>query len=637
MKLILSKNKNEAPTTGRDSSLSANKEINNMSSKLLKTSLALIPLTISLNLAAKGKDPLVGQQWHLKNKGQAAFSASGGVKGKDLKALTAHKKGFKGQGVQVSVVDTGVQIDHIDLRDNVVAGSQNLVNGGLYPLDLNGHGTAVAGIIAGVGYNNEGIRGVAPKASLNGFNFLEEQSMQSFLDSHGKSEGTKNTNVFNQSYGGSDIFPRAYDLENDLELAMIEETYKDASINNDKGRGAAFVKSAGNGFNFFGYGPFFILPGNYFTAAENGEVRNQGLPMENANGEINDANFWNIVVSAVNANGKLSSYSSVGANVFMTATGGEFGEDAPAMVTTDLMGCAEGFNNTDEEATNTLHGGTDIDPNCNYTSVMNGTSSAAPSLSGAIAAVMSANKNITARDAKHILAKTATQVDKKHPGVTLRFNDADGNPVEYPAVDGWQKNAAGMKYHTFYGFGMPNITKAVKMASKKGKKAYKKLPKLKISPWMIRNTHDFIPDASATGAESVYKADMPENFIIEGVQVKLDIEHARLSDLSIELISPSGTRSVLMTPRSGAFLGQNAVAEPDPGLRDQLMLSTNFYGEKARGKWKLRVVDTGGEGDGDWILYDRRDFSRTTISPDNNAEEGVLTGWSIRFFGHQGK
>ncbi|MGB1296815.1 MAG: S8 family peptidase [Psychrobium sp.] len=608
-----------------------------MSSKLLKTTLAILPLTISLNLAAKGKDPLMSQQWHLKNKGQAAFSASGGVKGKDLKATKAHQKGYQGQGVQVTVIDTGVQIDHIDLRDNVVDGSQNLVNGGLYPLDLNGHGTAVAGIIAGVGYNNEGIRGVAPRASLNGFNYLEEQSMRSFLDSHGKSKGTKHTNVFNQSYGGSDIFPRAYDLENDLEQSIIEETYQEVSMNNDKGRGAAFVKSAGNGYNFYGYGPYFILPGNFFTAAENNELRNHGLPMENSNGEINDANFWNIVVSAVNAKGKLSSYSTVGANVFMTATGGEFGENAPAMVTTDLMGCAEGLNNTNEEPTNTLHGGTDIDPNCNYTSVMNGTSSAAPSMSGAIATVMSANKKITARDAKHILATTATQVDKKHPGVSLSFNDADGNVVEYPAVDGWQKNGAGMKYHAFYGFGMPNITKAVNVAKKKGKKAYKKLPPLKITPWDVRNSHEFIPDASIEGAESVYRANVNKKFVIEGVQVKLDIEHARLSDLAIELISPAGTRSVLMTPRSGVFLGQNAVEDADTGLRDQLMLSTNFYGEKAHGDWKLRVVDTGSEGDGDWILYDRRDFSRTEMTPENNAEEGVITGWSIRFFGHQGK
>ena len=119
--------------------------------------------------------------------------------------------------------------------------------------------------------------------------------------------------------------------------------------------------------------------------------------------------------------------------------------------------------------------------------------------------------------------------------------------------------------------------------------------------------------------------------------MKLDIDHSRLSDLSIELISPSGTRSVLMTPRSGAFLGQSVSSDPITGLRDQLFLSHNFYGEQARGNWRLRVVDVGGEGDGNWVLYDRADGSASLIEPENNTEEGVVTNWSIRFFGHKGK
>ncbi|MGB0835468.1 MAG: S8 family peptidase [Psychrobium sp.] len=450
-----------------------------MSSKLLKTSLAILPLTISLNLAAKGKDPLTGQQWHLKNNGQKAFSKSSGVKNSDLNVRNAHKRGVKGQGVKVTVIDTGVQIEHKDLAANITTGSRNLLDGGNNPVDTNGHGTAVARIIAAVGYNNEGVRGIAPSTKLNGFNFLSEQNLTSHLASHGESAGTKDTNVFNQSYGGGDIFPRAYDVENDFELAIREASMQRVSMTNNNGRGAAFVKSAGNGYQWFRYGGrYAILPSNYFTAAEDGELRNHGMPMENSNAEFADSNFWNIVVSAFNASNKLSSYSSVGSNVFMTATGGEFGEDQPAMVTVDLMGCDEGSNTTNEDATNSLHGGSKRDPNCDYTSVMNGTSSAAPSMSGAIAMVMSANKNITARDAKHILAKTAGRVDGKNKGVALPFTDADGNTATYQAIDDWKKNAAGYNYHMFYGLGKPNVTKAVNMAKRKGKKRYKKLPKL---------------------------------------------------------------------------------------------------------------------------------------------------------------
>jgi subtilisin family serine protease/subtilisin-like proprotein convertase family protein len=608
-----------------------------MSIKLLKTSLALIPLTISLSLSANVADPLTPQQWHLKNNGQKSFSTTGGIKGSDLRVRNAHKRGIRGQGIQVTVIDTGVQIAHKDLAQNITSGSRDLLNGGNNPVDTNGHGTAVAGLIAAVGYNNEGVRGIAPSAELNGFNFLEEQSLTSFLASHGKSEGTKNTHVFNQSYGGGDIFPRAYDIENDLELAITEDTFKSVSMHNAQGRGAAFVKSAGNGFNFFGFSQYFILPGNYFSAADDGEIRNHGLPMENSNAEISDSNFWNVVVSAFNASDKLSSYSSVGSNVFMTATGGEFGSDSPAMVTIDLMGCDAGFNTSDGLGDNQLHGGTAIDPECDYTSVMNGTSSAAPSMSGAIAMVMSANNKITARDAKHILAVTASKVDAQNEGVILPFSDSNGDVAQYQAVDAWQDNAAGYPFHLFYGLGKPNINKAVNMAKRQGKKRYKKLPKLRITPWMNKNTHLAIPDAQTVGATSIYNVKVGKRFIVEGVQIKLDLDHARLSDLSIELISPSGTRSVLMTPNSGAFLGQNAIAIPLTGMRDQLMLSTNFYGETAKGNWRLKVVDVGGEGDGDWILYDRTTGSPSLLEPANNVEPGIITNWSIRFFGHRGK
>ncbi|NRA60520.1 MAG: S8 family serine peptidase [Psychrobium sp.] len=605
-----------------------------MTIKLLKTTLALAPLVIAMPIFAQHSDPLYPQQWHLKNTGQTAFSANGGKKGQDMRVAAAHSRGILGQGIKVTVIDTGVQIDHIDLADNIVFGSRDLLNGGDYPIDTNGHGTAVAGIIAAVGYNGEGVRGVAPFASLNGFNFLAEQSLLSFLISHGKGEGTKDTHIFNQSYGGGDIFPRTYDPVNDLELAITEDAMKDVTLNNANGRGATFVKSAGNGYNSFGYGKYFILPGNYFTAADDGELRNLGLPMENSNAEISDANFWNTVVSAVNARGKRSSYSSVGSNVFMTATGGEYGSENPAMVTIDLMGCDSGFNVADGLGENELHGGTDIDPDCNYTSVMNGTSSAAPSFTGAIATVMSANSLLSPRDAKHLLAKTATKTNKKHRGVTLKFINNHGDEVKYKAIDGWKKNAAGFKYHMFYGLGRPNINKAVKLATKKGRKAYKPLSALRISPWNTLATHVEIPDASLRGGSANQYVNIARKFKIEGVQIKLDIEHSRLNDLSIELISPSGTRSVIMTPKSGAFVGQ-FFDETITGLKDQLFLSHHFYGEKARGNWKLKVVDTNG-GDGDWILYDRVEGAPSTISPENNAQPGVITNWSIRFFGHKG-
>lgn len=82
--------------------------------------------------------------------------------------LNKWQKGFKGEGVVIAVMDTGCETNHPDLRDRIV-GTYNFseeYNKNISIVeDLNGHGTHVAGIIAG-SLNNSGIVGVAPKASL---------------------------------------------------------------------------------------------------------------------------------------------------------------------------------------------------------------------------------------------------------------------------------------------------------------------------------------------------------------------------------------------------------------------------------------------------------------------------------------
>ncbi|AXY03110.1 peptidase S8 [Vibrio alfacsensis] len=580
-------------------------------------------LAIGLSPAVSAYDPLYSEQWHLNNIGQTAFAANPGLAGNDLNTQLTQAMGIAGVGIKVAVIDSGVQIDHPDLAGNVVPGSRNFIEDSPfpdhYPVDTNGHGTAVAGLISAVGNNGEGGRGVASRSSLMGFNWLSNQTLEGWLISHGADPSTNDVRVFNQSYGFSPINPISFD-ETDPQFKLEMDVMKNVSEGNAWGRGALFVKSAGNGYRYFNTGRYFVLPGDFFAGGAN-----KGLPMHNSAQSYDNSSYYNLVTSALRADGTRASYSSVGSNVWVAAPAGEYGQDFPAMVTTDLMGCDEGQNTSSGLGINGLHGGTEQDPNCNYTSTMNGTSSAAPNTSGTIAAIMSTNHALTARDVRALLAETASVTDAEHPGVQLEFVNNQGELVSYEAISPWHKNAAGVDFHAFYGFGAVNLDEAMKRA----RMTNNVLPAQIITPWTSNTAQVSVPDASLEGGSSSIA--LTDDLTVESVQVKLTLEHSRLPDLAIELISPSGTRSVLQTPRNG-LVGQS-LDSSILGYEDQLMLSNQFYGENAKGEWTLRAIDTNGDEVFSFIAY----FNSSAIYDvpmANNAKPGVIKNWSMRIFGH---
>jgi serine protease AprX len=72
--------------------------------------------------------------------------------------------GYRGRGIKIGIMDTGIDPDHPDFAGRIAAGKG--FTGGSY-VDDNGHGTHVAGIAAGSGSASGGrYRGIAPEASL---------------------------------------------------------------------------------------------------------------------------------------------------------------------------------------------------------------------------------------------------------------------------------------------------------------------------------------------------------------------------------------------------------------------------------------------------------------------------------------
>ncbi len=113
------------------------------------------------------------------------------------------KKGAEGKGITVAVVDTGVDGDHPDLRGKLKA-SEDFTEEGYF--DGNGHGTHVAGTIAGNGTASKGkYVGVAPKADLIAAKVLDSSGSGSFSGVVAGIEWATNQkpHVMNLSLGGN--------------------------------------------------------------------------------------------------------------------------------------------------------------------------------------------------------------------------------------------------------------------------------------------------------------------------------------------------------------------------------------------------------------------------------------------------
>ncbi len=95
-------------------------------------------------------------------------------------ADVAFSLGWTGTGIGIAIVDSGVKVDHPDIKGRV-AYSENFVAGESTTDDLYGHGTHVAVAAAGNGYASTGnnytvtFRGIAPRANVINLRVLDSR------------------------------------------------------------------------------------------------------------------------------------------------------------------------------------------------------------------------------------------------------------------------------------------------------------------------------------------------------------------------------------------------------------------------------------------------------------------------------
>ena len=519
---------------------------------------------------SSANEPLFDYIWHIKNTDQYFASTNPAAgSGVDLCMGNLWASGINGNGVKINVVDSGLEIAHEDLVDRIISGaSYNFLNLSTNPTstDTDGdHGTSVAGLIAASSGNSKGGAGVAPQASLMGYNYLESsQSVTQQEISFGANPAyqSKTADILNFSAGSAPSTLFSTTVARDTVLLGLTGLRA--------GKGALFVKSAGNGFTSLDSGGDFsnCIP--------------LGISCQNANSDRTNTAYNAIVVAALGADGSKSSYSTTGSALWVSGFGGEYGYDVavvgsgyfangykPAMLTTDQSGCINGYS-WRRATTNRLDYGSSglHNASCNYTAGFNGTSSAAPTVSGVVALMLQANPQLTWRDVRHILASTSRRVNPASAAITSETLTLE---------QGWVKNGAGFWYHNWYGFGLVNAAAAVAMAQ-----SYTagNLGTFTSQEFYAELENITIPSGGLDGLTKAFSVTGPTT--VEQAELTLYFNDSYIPLCTqIELSSPRGTKSILLNMYSAHLTAATT------GVR---FLSNAFYGESAAGTWTLRFI-----------------------------------------------
>lgn len=192
-------------------------------------------------------DPQFHDQWSLRNTGQ-----SGGQQGADINASGAWETTTGSSATVIAVIDSGIDFTHPDLKNNQWTNSTPSALGDLHGWDYvsesgdikdeQGHGTAVAGIIAAEGNNSIGTTGVMWRASLMSLRVLDNTGTGDVADAVEAIDYavTHGAQVINLSWG----------------TAAESMVLKDA-IGRATSRNVVVVCSAGNGGTDLGVTPYY--------------------------------------------------------------------------------------------------------------------------------------------------------------------------------------------------------------------------------------------------------------------------------------------------------------------------------------------------------------------------------------------
>lgn len=331
-------------------------------------------------------DPYYQYQWGLRNTGQY-----GGIANIDIDAENAWEL-TGGYPIRVVVIDTGIDYSHPDINKGFVSyDAYTNEEHNMSCVIYNGiaHGTCCAGII-GARKNNVGVVGVAPAAEIIGvtvpfdtYHITPEVIARAFAWAY------KN---------GAQVISCSW--RHDVQSDLIDAAINEAATKGRNNKGTVIV----------------FASGNYNTTPSYPSTLSAVL-----------------CVGAIDMDGKRKIPGAWG-----STWGSNYGEDldvvAPgvAITTTDITG-NKGYSPTGKGPENI---NTPIFSDGNYVSFFNGTSAAAPFVSGVAALMLAKNNDLTNLEVYKIIRETCTKLPTYN--YTSKTYGQWNNEVGYGLVNAYQ-------------------------------------------------------------------------------------------------------------------------------------------------------------------------------------------------------
>ncbi|KAK3107542.1 hypothetical protein FSP39_016971 [Pinctada imbricata] len=212
-----------------------------------------------------------------------------------------------------------------------------------------------------------------------------------------------------------------------------------------------------------------------------------------------------------------------------------------------------------------------------------GTSAAAPIAAGMIALMLQVRPCLTWRDVQYLIAMTAQKVD---------IDEAH-----------WQRNGAGLYHSHKHGFGLMRAWRLVNAA-----KVWDTVPWMTsylydsgdLNMQITKGQHNPLKLKYEVTESRIHGYDL---FALEQMLVTVTIDHPCRGQLGVVLICPSGTRSVIGSPRS--------LDRSTKGFDGWTFNTVRCWGESPIGNWTLII----------------RDIDQMKYGP------GFLKNWKLKLYG----